>query len=387
MTNRFHHLLADLHEHFGAFYAAEYRLHDYLVGVYDAQYLIAQIQCDNNIEQAGKNVNRFDPVYQTCVREELLQWVKSQQQFCPADRQLDLAHEDSNIDFFRYLYNSEFEKSLTLCRESQNTNIALSKSFGTVSVTHDSQTNYTEYLDTLDGYVQDLTIPHGSDLELILKDGRKFTSQKLAGIYENIIQMQKSAASCDNCPGQLGNQYIGTALKVAEPIVDSYLYHHDSQIWPLPIRNVLSLSYGFNLDQKNHVLEMGYRPKALTFSNLSIDMTLGYHDFGSELADDDYLSAGIALTHHNENMSFLLTTWSLGYQYESKGDKVYDSDLESVFLKGGFLNELISLKYLYRLDDIQKHSVITRDSQAIVLTVDISKLCKMVLPGLCGRSE
>ncbi len=387
MTNRFHHLLADLHEHFGAFYAAEYRLHDYLVGVYDAQYLIAQIQCDNNIEQAGKNVNRFDPVYQTCVREELLQWVKSQQQFCPSDRKLNLAHEDSNIDFFRYLYNSEFEKSLTLCRESQNTNIALSKSFATVSVTHDSQINYTEYLDTLDGYVQDLNIAHGSDLELILKDGRKFTSQKLAGIYENIIQMQKSAASCDSCPGQLGNQYIETALKVAEPIVDSYLYHHDSHIWPLPIRNVLSLSYGFNLGQKNHVLEMAYRPKALTFSKLSIDMTLGYHDFGSELADDDYISAGIALTHHNENMSFLLTTWSLGYQYESKGDKVYDSDLESVFLKGGFLNELISLKYLYRLDDIQKHSVITRDSQAIVLTVDVSKLCKMVLPDLCGRSE
>ena len=387
MTNRFHHLLADLHEHFGAFYAEEYRLHDYLVGVYDGQHLIAQMQCDNLPEQAGKHTNRFDPAYQDCVREKLLLWINAQPQFCPSDQQIHLAHEDSNIDFFRYLYNSEFNKSLDICREHQNVNIALSKSFGTVNVTHDSQVNYTEYLNTFDDHTRDLHIAHGSDLDLILRDGRKFTSQKLAGIYENIIQMQKAAASCENCPGQLGNQYIETALKVAEPIVDSYLYHHDSKIWPLPIQDILSLSYGFNLGQKNHVLELGFRPKALSFGKMSVDMSLGYHDFGSELADDDYLSAAVALTHHNDSLSFLLTTWSLGYQYESKGDKVYDTDLDSVFIKGGFLNELLSLKYLYRLDDIHKHSVTTRDAQAIVLTVDVSKLCKMVLPDWCGRSK
>jgi predicted acylesterase/phospholipase RssA len=385
MTNRFHHLLADLHQHFGAFYAAEYRQHDYLVGVYDGQHLIAQIQCDTNTERSGKNINRFDPVYQSCVREELMQWIKSQPQQCFDDTRLKLSHQDSNTDFFRYLYNIEFDKSLAICQEKQNLNIALSKAFGTVSVTHTSQTEYSKYLDSFDTYAKDLNIARGSDMERILKDGRKFTAEKLSGIYENIIQMQQTAANCETCSGRLGNQYIGTALKVAEPIVDSFLYHHDSQIWPLPINDVLAVSYGFNMHQKNHVLGLEYRPKALTFSNLSIDMSLAYHDFGQALADDDYISLGVGLMHHNDENAFLLSTWGVGYQYESKGDNVYDTELDSVYLKGGFLNELLSLKYLYRLEDIQQHSVITRASQAVVMTVDVSKLCKMVLPGWCGR--
>ncbi len=385
MTNRFHHLLADLHEHFGAFYAAEYRLHDYLVGVYDGQHLIAQIQCDTSTERSGKNINRFDPVYQGCVREELMQWIKSQPQQCFDDTRLKLSYEDSNVDFFRYLYNSEFDKSLVICREKQNMNIALAKSFGTVSVTHGSQVDYSSYLDRFDTYAGDLDLGHGSDMERILKDGRKFTAEKVSGIYENIIQMQQSAANCENCSGKLGNQYIGTALKVAKPVVDSYLYHHDSQIWPLPIKDVFSVSYGFNLSQKNNLLELGYRPKGLTFANMSIDMSLGYHDFGRELADDDYASLGIGLIHHNDSNAFLLTTWGIGYQYETKGQHVYDTDLGSVYLKGGFLNEILSLKYLYRLEDIQDYSVITRESQALVLTVDVSKLCQMVLPHWCGR--
>jgi predicted acylesterase/phospholipase RssA len=385
MTNRFHHLLADLHEHFGAFYASEYRLHDYLVGVYDGQHLIAQIQCDNNVERSGKYINRFDPVYQSCVREELMQWIRSQPQQCFTDRKLKLSHEDSNVDFFRYLYNSEFDKSLEVCREKQNMNIALAKSFGTVSVTHSSETNYSAYLDRFDTYAVDLDIDHGSDMERILKDGRKFTAEKISGIYENIIQMQQSAANCESCSDRLGNQYIGTALKVAKPVVDSFLYHHDSQIWPLPIKDVLAVSYGFNLNQKNHVLELDYRPKALTFGNMSIDLSLGYHDFGSELADDDYASLGFGLIHHNDKNALLLTTWGIGYQYETKGLNVYDTELNSVYLKGGFLNEIFSLKYLYRLDNIEKHTVITRESQALVLTVDMSKLCQMVLPNWCGR--
>lgn len=385
MSNRFHHLLADLHEHFGAFYAAEYRLHDYLVGIYDGQHLIAQIECDSRVERSGKNINRFDEVYQGCVREELMQWISSQPQQCFSDKQLRLSHEDSYVDFFRYLYNSEFDKSLAICRESQNMNIALAKSFGTVSVTHDRQIDYSSYLDRFDSYTEPLHIAEGSDMERILKDGRKYTAEKVSGIYENIIQMQHSAAKCVSCSGRTGNQYIETALKVAKPVVDSFLYHHDSQIWPLPIKDVLSVSYGFNLNQKNHVLELDYRPKALTFANMSIDFTLGYHDFGHELADDDYASLGVALIHHNDSNAFLLTTWGIGYQYETQGLHVYENELESIYLKGGFLNEILSLKYLYRLDDIQKYSVITRESQALVLTVDVSRLCQMALPDWCGR--
>jgi predicted acylesterase/phospholipase RssA len=385
MTNRFHHLLADLHEHFGAFYASEFRQHDYLVGVYDGQHLIAQIQCDSHIARAGKNINRFDADYQSCVREELLQWVNAQAQNCPQDMKQGLSHEDSSIDFFKYLYNIEFDKALPICQQRQNINIALTKAFATTSVTHDSKVNYSEYLDRLDAYVKDLDIADGSDLQLILTNGRKFTAQKLSDIYQNVIQMQQLAAGCESCRGRAGNQYIGTALKVAEPIVDSYLTHHDSQIWPLPIYDVLAISYGFNINQNNHVLELDYRPKALTFARMSIDFSLAYHDFGQQLANDDYQSFSVGLVHHNDDNAFLLTTWSVGYQYETKGAKVYDQDLDSIYLKGGFLNELLSLKYLYRLDDMPKYPVITRESQALVLTIDMSKLCKMALPDWCGR--
>lgn len=387
MSNRFHHLLADLHEHFGAFYAAEYRMHDYLVGVYDGQHLIAQIECDTSSSsiRQGKNINRFGEAYKTCVREEMLQWVKSLNNGCPVEEGVQLSHEDSDIDFFRYLFNTEFEKSLTICQKNKNLNIALSKSFGTVRISGKADINYSNYLDRLDSYVPELDLATGSDLDYILKDGRKFTANKLSQIYENVIEIQQAAADCKTCPGRIGNRYLGTALKVAQPIVDSFLSHHDSQIWPLPIKDILSVKYGVNLNQKNHVLGLDVRPKALSFGNLSIDMSLAYQDYGRELANDDYLSLSVGLTHHNDSNGFLLATWGVGYQYETKGDHVYDHDLNSVYLKAGLLNELLSLQYLHRLDDIERYSVITRKSTAVVMTLDVSKLCQMVLPGWCGR--
>jgi hypothetical protein len=313
----------------------------------------------------------------------MLNWVGREARNCP-DSAASLAQEDVTSEFFRYLFNAEYEKSLTLCHGDRNLYVALSKAFETVNVSRSSEVNFRRYLDRLEVLTEDMKISERSDVGRILQDGRKFSARKLSAIYENIISMQDAAARCPGCPGREGNAYIGTALKVAEPIVDSFIAHHDSQIWPYPFADIFSIGLGFNLNQKNQVLSADFRPKFLTFDKYSIDLSLAYHDFGNELADDDYFSTAVGLTRHNQENALLLTTWSVGYQYETEGDNVYDSDLESVYLKGGFLNEPISLKYLHRIDDIEKYEVQTRASNAFVLTLDLAKVCKMALPEWCG---
>lgn len=387
MTNRYHHLLADLHAHFGAFYTPEYRMHDYLVGVYDAQNLVAKIECDSgNSMLSGKRINRFEVDYQDCVREGVLSWVESLDfSVCEGGDHSLLSDEENSVEFFRYLYNTEYEKSLALCNQNKNVHIVLARSFGNVGVTRSSQLDYSEYLDRLDIYAKDLTLSKNSGLKLILTNGRKYTAQKLSNVYENIVEMQTKAGACETCPDHVANQYIGTGLKVIEPIVDSFISHHDSGIWPLPIQEEFSVNYGFNLSQKNQILSLDYRPKAFTFGRQSIDMSLAFHDYGGELGNDDYASVAIGLTQHSNRQGFVLTTWSLGYQHETKGSRLFPNALDSLYLKVGLLNELISFKYLYRLDDIPPQSIQTRADQAFVLSIDVSKVCKMVLPDWCGR--
>ncbi len=375
MTNRFHHLLADLHYHFGAFYAEEFRFHDYLVGVYDGANVIAQIECDKRTV-FDKNMNRSEANYQGCVREEVLKWIESISDTGVEESQIN----PSSLNFFKYLYNTEFDKSL-LISESSNMYIALSQAFGSVNIIRNNDISYSEYLLNLDKLKYKLDLQPEDDLYKILYAGKKYTSQKVAKIFENIIQMQDLAANCDLCENGQANEKIGDTLKVVEPMVDSYLTHLDTGIWPLSIYDVLTVSYGFNISQKNQVLSLDFRPKFLSFNKLSTDFSMALHRFGNELANDNYQSASLGLTYHRD--SLVVPTIGLGYQFETKGAKVYSSDLNSLYLKSSLMNEILSIKLLYRLDEVEQNTIITRDDIAFVITADIAKICQMVSPGFC----
>ena len=378
MTNRFHYLLADLHYHFGAFYAEEFRFHDYLVGVYDAAHVIAQLECDSR-SAFVKNMNRLELDYQNCVRGEVLIWIEGIA--LPTGDSVKQSIRSSSLDFFRYLFNSEFDKSLPIKDAERNTYIALAKSFGTVNKTRNDELDYLRYLKNLDKFKDKLLLREQDDLYKILYKGKKYTSEKVSKIYQNIIQMQDLSANCVLCKHSVANEKIGDGLKLVQPIVDSYLNHLDSGAWPLSIYDVFSINYGFNVSQKNQLLSLDFRPKSLIYKKVSVDFGLGFHRFGSELGNDHYQSVSAGLAYHRD--SVVLPTIGFGYQYETKGRKVYRDELNSLYIKASWLDELFSVKMLYRLDEIQQYSVSTRDDMAFVLTADVSKFCQMILPSWC----
>ncbi len=380
MTNRYHHLLADLHYHFGAFYAKEFRYHDYLVGIYDGANVIAQIECDNR-SAFEKNINRLNTDYRNCVREEVLKWILDSPVIDPVDHSVDAQTRRVSSNFFKYLYNTEFDKSLVIQQLESNRYIALTRAFGTVNKTGSDDLNYSLYLQNLDKLKLKLNLNEQDDLYKILYSGKKYTSQKVSQIYENIIQMQSLAAGCVACENELANEKIGDALKVIKPVVDSYLDHLDSGIWPLPIKETIAIKYGFNISQKNQLLSLEFRPKSLRFKNISTDFGVAIQHFGNELANDNYRSASVGLSYHRD--SVVLPTLGFGYQYETKGDTVYARDLNSVYLKASLLDEVFSIKFLYRLDKVEQYAITTRDDVAIELTTDLSKICQMIFPRVC----
>ena len=374
MTNRYHHLLADLHYHFGAFYAKEFRMHDYLVGIYDGAHVIAQIECDRKTEDFSKTNNRFESVYQNCVREGVRSWVE---QGVSRDATISLP----TLDFFRYLYNSEFNKSLRIEAERSNKYIALAKAFGSVNKTKSNVISYTDYLDNLSRVKQSLQLEKTDDLYKILYQGKSYTAEKASQIYANLIHMQYLSSSCASCDSHLPNQKIGEVLSVVEPIVDSYLAHHDTEIWSLPIAGAFGFSYGLNMTQRNQVFSLDYRPEELTHKKISTDFSLGFHRFGSEFANDHYQSLSVGLTRHNDNIIF--PTWGFGYQYETKGRNIYSEAVDSLYLKGSLLNELITIKFLHRLGTLEQNAIQTREDNVLILTMDLAKICQIALPGLC----
>jgi len=374
MTNRYHHLLADLHYHFGAFYASEFRMHDYLVGIYDGAHVIAQIECDRKTDDFNKNNNRFESQYQDCVREGVRGWIE---QGVSRDETVSLL----TLDFFRYLYNSEFNKSLRIEDVRSNKYIALAKAFGTVNKTKSNVISYTDYLNNLSRVKQSLQLRDTDDLHKILYQGKSYTAEKVSQIYDNVIHMQTLSSRCETCESHIPNQKIGEVLKVVEPIVDSYLAHHDTEIWSLPLAGTLGFSYGLNMTQRNQVLSLDYRPRGLTYKKISTDFSLGFHRFGSEFANDHYQSFSVGLTRHNNNIVF--PTWGIGYQYETEGRNIYTENVDSLYLKGSLLNELITIKFLHRLDTLEQNAIQTREDNVLILTMDLAKICQIALPGLC----
>jgi hypothetical protein len=193
--------------------------------------------------------------------------------------------------------------------------------------------------------------------------------------------MQDLASRCDNCDSRLANKRIGEALKVVEPMVSSFLTHLDTDIWPLPIYDTLGISYGLNMSQRDQIISLDYRPDFLTYKNISTDFSLAYHYFGNEFENDHYKSFSVGLTRHNENIFF--PTWGVGFQYETKGESVYSKEVNSLYVKGSFLNEFITVKLLHRTGTLEDNAVSTRLGNVLELTMDLSKVCQMVLPHVC----
>ncbi len=362
MTNRYHNLLADFHSHFGAFYAEEYRYHDYLVGVYDGMYAVSRLVCRER--SAGYEEK-------SCVQEEMLSRIS---RIAP-----DTKNDESVRDFLSYLYNSEFNAIVPyVSREpDKNINIILSRAFNYINKTTDKGITYKQYLASLKKAVDVEDLRKHPDLNRILYSGEKYTASKLRKIYANLVKIQKEAGKCINCDEDSKddpNQQIYAVLEIVKPVAYSAIYHNEKGVWPLAINDSFSINYGFDISQKNQVLSIDYRH--VLAPRYSLDLSAGAHYFGRELRNDHYSSLSAGLTYHLSGIVF--PTIGIGYERGSEGEKIYKSELSSVYLKGGVMDELVTIKLLRRLDDLEEYSVRTRDEISLVVFFDLSKIARMV---------
>ncbi len=299
MTSRYHHLLADFHAHFGAFYADVFRQHDYLVGIYDGAYAIARLECKSELPGlAGKDRRRY-------VREKLMimaQRIDS-----------DTSDSELNKGFFKYLYNTEFNKSLTIKQPEKNIYIILSRAFNSLNKTQEQGIAFKAYLANLTGLINKQAINHLGDLNRLIDHGPQFTEEKLRSIYANMTAIQKIAGDCVGCEGKQIKQTIGTILEMARPVASSVIIRSETGIWPLAVNDVFGVRYGFDISQKDQVPGLRFRKKIL--ANFSAALSISAHYFGAELNHDHYWSAALGGTYHRADIA--LPTIGLGFQLGS----------------------------------------------------------------------
>ena len=72
--------------------------------------------------------------------------------------------------------------------------------------------------------------------------------------------------------------------------------------------------------------------------------------------------------------SLLYPMWGVGVERALAGKKIYKDRLDSVYLSFGLLNEIVTLKFLKRIDDIQSHTPNTRERFNFMIQIDVSKL-------------
>lgn len=360
MTNRYHHLLADFHAHFGAFYADVFRQHDYLVGVYDGAYAIARLECKSELPgPAGQDRRR-------CIREKLMimaQRIDS-----------DTSYSELNKDFFKYLYNTEFNKSLSIKKPERNIYIILSRAFNSSNKTEKQGIAFKAYLANLAGLINKQAINHSGDLNRLIEDGPQFTEEKLRDIYANMTAIQKISGDCVGCEGKQINQTIGTILEMAEPVASSVIIWSETGTWPLAVNDVFTVRYGFDISQKDQVLDLRFRKKMT--AKFSADLSVSAHYFGGELQHDHYLSAALGATYHRNDIG--LPTIGMGYQRGAKGRTIYKQEINSLYLDLGLLDELVAVRLSLRLDDLEKYAVKTRDDLSFVVSIDLVSLYKII---------
>lgn len=364
ITSRYHDLVADFHQHFGAFYTKEFRRHDYYVGVYDGMYSLSYLECD------GKD----DCDIRDKIAENI-QWLESVSSI-----------SDESLDFIKYLYNSEFDKSYVLDGDvRENILIALAESFLSKSKSYGSDESFGLYVEKLKYNLEskfnniNLSETHGTDkvneLYSIVDNYGDWKTEKINNVYSNLIEMQESTSENNS-----KNEIIGKLLKVGRPVVQSVITHSETERWPLAASDWLgmsgafSLRHGFDFGEKAHVTSLAMRPKFLGYGQWSLDVGVDYHRFGSELDNEEYFSYLVGPTYHFDSIIF--STAGIYYEHADEGI-VYDGGLSGVQVYFGLINEIIAFKINIRSNFDSPISGKYREEHSAILQVDVTKLLKI----------
>jgi predicted acylesterase/phospholipase RssA len=390
ISERYHNLLADFHAHFAAFYSPDFRRHDYLVGVYDGLYLEHRIACTKSSQS-----DKFSENDKQCVEDKLKESL------------LNLTENPGNkvsLNFVKHLYNTEFGQSITIKDKSSNLLIALASAFADTSkfefeklkreqqYTLDENGNpettgapFAEYFEKLrnllkTNFSQVSLDAEGQTYQLTFSF-HAWMAENMRKGYDNLLKVQNVAVSCKDCVNRKANQQIGNLLKFAKPVAESYFKYSATGVWPLAQTSFISdrmshtLRYGYDISEKSQSLSFASR--YLIMPGMSADFNIQANLFGTELQNDHYQDISLGLTWHKPNIA--LSTLGAGYEQASKGSNIYKEKLDSIYFSVGLINEMATVKYVYRLDDINKnYSLETRENYKFSLQFDLIKAYQLI---------
>ncbi|TKB45740.1 patatin-like phospholipase family protein [Thalassotalea mangrovi] len=376
MSSRYHNLLADFHAHFGAFYSAHFRVHDYLIGVYDGAYLMSTYACEDSSEQSIRQ----------CLQEQMIARIKTLTQPQQLSRsgvatpKIEADNQGYERDFLIYLYNNEFKASLPLTRDYyQNTYIALAQAFYTFSGRDAEPLTFNNYMNNLKGLARSQFKSKSLQEELFV-DYPKWAAEHFKTSYDNLIVMQEQASECYNCEFRAENKALLTILRISEPIKDSWVKYSKTGTWPLN-QELLdccsgTLRVGFGA-MENSVLFTAAARADSPFERITFDAAVTFNYLEADFQHDDYFTLGAGLSYHTG--SLLIPLLSGGYEHSFEGRSVYKDSLAGVYLASGLINELITVKLVMRTDDIEDFGDIkTRDKVQLQAQFDLLQLIEMI---------
>ncbi len=374
-TSRYHFLLADFHEHFGAFYSPDFRMHDYLVGIYDGFYNTATLSCmyvkERSLCRKKYIKSKIDSIF--------VGQTKKEKQY---------------KEFILYLYQDEY--SLDNSPYINNYLVALNRAFtmsdNTIARYNTKKVDFSDYLDGLYSLINEdkckvdadeVSCYHEAEfsdesIELI-NDYDHWQAENLQYALSNISTMQDCGKACDK-----SNESIGKLLETTEPIINSVLVHMDRHAWPLSIDPVKRLDTtfgvyaGYDIREQAGIYGIKMR-NPLGRSKLSLDFEAYFHDLADEGLDDDYNSFALSIVKHNGGgYALLMPTWGIGYEKSTGGD-IYDHDDEALFFNLSIFSEIVNVRYSRRLDSVDEfQSQGIRTDKQIMISLELGKLYQMI---------
>jgi len=368
ITTRHHNLLADFHAHFGALYSPDFRMHDYLVGVYDGKYLEFRLKCQKH---------QF-PLQ--CREIKMSSWINSLSKNETAEEGLGKPGDkrlSSSIEFLQYLYITEFKYKPEDFEIGDNIYIALAESFPKSSryELKKEGLGFADYLRKLFVNIQSVSAPDDKTNEIV-KSYRSWLSDKFDLAFENLLLMQENAGSEES--ENTANDTLASLLRTGEPLINSHMTYYKTGIWPLAFSaliypNVISHSfrYGFDISEKSQELEFATRFRI--YRRWSLDANLTFNRFGGELDDDHYWDIAVGPTYHFSALG--IHTVSVGFEYTGNGKQIYDDNLHGVHISAGLLYEILNFKVARRTSGFNpEYSNRTRESTTFAITFDITKI-------------
>jgi len=377
-NTRFFPLAGNYHAHFSAFYSSDFRLHDYLVGVYDG-IINYGINYDPKVEQDVEE-----------LRDRFKEWLKPVHLLIDGkqknDEKLKLAYA---YEFLMYLFDQEFNHKIeTTCQKikkqfSPNPMIVISCALQKCEqdkCKKKSEYTFEDVIKELKTYFENAIF--AQDTTEIISDYALWKKKKIKPLLDRLVCIEKtSSQTCDNCDHEEWRDGLKTGIIIVKPFLESALEHQDTNIWPLStkIENIpYSLQFGFDVRESATLFSL--KPIRLkVVERLTFDGSTTFHYLSSDRANDHYFSIAGGLTYHTK--FFIVPTVELGYEFSFPG-KEYDKNLNSIYGYIGVIGELFRIGGSYRLDNVDEVQVSEnpRSQFQLMLLIDITKIWPALRP-------